>query len=411
MSASPGARRARLSKAALYLAALGAGAAIAQVTAETRPVAAEHARVRTPATRAQRPARRAQPVTAATAALGAAAVTLELAGDPEAVPERQVAPEREAALERETALEHQTAPEHQTALEHQAATEREAAPDRTPSPSPGERATGAAYRDGMIITGTTPHRLILFTFDDGPDPGTTPLLLDRLDDVGIKAVFFLVASRIAGATPRERHQATIAREIARRGHLIGGHTVDHVQMPLLDDAAAVSELAREAEIFERVFGSRPWLFRPPFGAHSQRIDQHLAARRYTTVLWNLGAGDFQVRTAEEVFRTWLKVLERREREYGDRGGIVLLHDTYPWSVDAFQMIVSHLMARNCELLDTDEELYDIVDDLDFFYVPRGDAPAEAEAPPVRVADALIAERQTRLRESTERRCKSLAAAY
>jgi peptidoglycan-N-acetylglucosamine deacetylase len=364
MSASGGLRRAPLKRAALYLIALGGGVGLAQLTvpAASVPVATDRAVV-VPA-------------------------QIEESGD---------------ATANEPIIPISTAEEAPVVAEPEL--------DRKAALSEAERATGGAYRDGMIITGTTPHRLILFTFDDGPDPATTPLLLDRLDDVGIKAVFFLVASRIAGATPIERHQATIAREIARRGHIVGGHTIDHVQMPLLDDAAALAQLSGTDEIFQRVFGSRPWLFRPPFGAHSQRIDQHLAARRYTMVLWNLGAGDFQVRTAEEVYRTWLKVLERREREFGDRGGIVLLHDTYPWSVDAFQMIVSHLMARNCELLDGDEELYDIVDDLDFFYVPRGDALAEAEAPAVRVSDALIAERQRRLRETTARRCKSLAAAY
>ena len=364
MSGSRGVQPAWLNRAALYSIALAAGAGIAQLTVPAASVSTPPGREVLPPTQPAEPGDQA-----------VAQDIVPISAAPETLPVEAPEPDRKAGL------------------------------------SQAERATGGAYRDGMIITGTTPHRLILFTFDDGPDPATTPLLLDRLDDVGIKAVFFLVASRIAGATPIERHQATIARDIARRGHIVGGHTIDHVQMPLLDDAAALAQLSGTDEIFQRVFGSRPWLFRPPFGAHSQRIDQHLAARRYTTVLWNLGAGDFQVRTAEEVYRTWLKVLERREREFGDRGGIVLLHDTYPWSVDAFQMIVSHLMARNCELLDGDEELYDIVDDLDFFYVPRGDALAEAEAPAVRVSDALIAERQRRLRETTARRCKSLAAAY
>jgi peptidoglycan/xylan/chitin deacetylase (PgdA/CDA1 family) len=295
----------------------------------------------------------------------------------------------------------------------------EASEEHAPPPVPAEPglspealALGGAYKDGMIITGSTPHRLILFTFDDGPDTTTTPLLLDRLDEAGIKAVFFLVASRFSDSTPLERRQAAVAREIMRRGHLIGGHTLDHVQLPLLDDAEVKRQLSESDAIFERVLGSRAWLFRPPFGAHSQRVDQLIAARGYTSVLWNLGAGDFQVRTAEEVYRTWLKVFERREREFGDRGGIVLLHDTHAWSVDAFQMIVSHLLQRNCELFEQDgEELYDFVDDLTYFYVPRGDAVAEAEAPAMELAPELLAERQARLRESTARRCRSLAAAY
>ena len=270
---------------------------------------------------------------------------------------------------------------------------------------------GERYEDGLIITGSTPHRLILFTFDDGPDPRTTPLLLDRLDESGVKAVFFLVASRMVGTTPIERHQAAIAREIARRGHMIGGHTLDHVQLPLLDDEQIEHQLDESERIFQQVLGGIPRLFRPPFGAHSERVDQHLVAHRYTPVLWNLGAGDFQVRTTDEVFDIWLKVLERREREHGDRGGIVLLHDTYAWSVDAFERIYAYLQAQNCRLLERGEELYDVVDDLAFFYIPRADADEEAEAPAAQPPADVLAARQAALRERTARRCKSLASAF
>jgi peptidoglycan/xylan/chitin deacetylase (PgdA/CDA1 family) len=270
---------------------------------------------------------------------------------------------------------------------------------------------GERFGDGLIITGSTPHRLILFTFDDGPDPRTTPLLLDRLDEAGVKAVFFLVASRMTGATPIERHQAAIAREIGRRGHLIGGHTLDHVQLPLLDDEQVEHQLDESERIFQQALGGVPRLFRPPFGAHSERVDQHLVAHHYTPVLWNLGAGDFQVRTTDEVFDIWLKVLERRERENGDRGGIVLLHDTYAWSVDAFERIYAYLQAQNCLLLERGEELYDVVDDLEYFYVPRNGADEEVEAPRAEPPEEVLAARQAVLRERTARRCKSLASAF
>ncbi len=268
---------------------------------------------------------------------------------------------------------------------------------------------GEDYRDGAIITGATPHRLILFTFDDGPDHRTTPMLLDRLDEAGIRAVFFLVANRFAGTTPFERKDAAVAREIARRGHLVGNHTLDHAQLPLLDEEAALHQIISAEAIFEDVLGGRPWLFRPPFGAHSQRIDSLLAERGYTSMLWNLGGGDFQVRSAQEVFDTWQKVFARREIENGDRGGIILLHDTYSWSVDAFERIVSFLRARNCELLASSEELYDFVDDPALFYVPRGAGqPGDTLAPPAQLAPAVLEARQARLRETETLRCRSLA---
>lgn len=313
---------------------------------------------------------------------------------PVAIVEPALAPERAAPA---------PAPHVPAVLEGDA----EVAPPAPPAPEP-MRPFARALRDGMVISGRTPHRLILFTFDDGPDPRNTPRLLDELDEVGVKAVFFLTASRIAGRGPWEQRNQALAREILRRGHIVGNHTVDHAQLPLLDDAGVLAQVEGADAVFASVLGERTWLMRPPGGARSARVDGLLAERGYTQVLWNLGTGDFQVRSADDVFRTFLRVLERRERENGDRGGIVLMHDTHEWSVEAFPRMVSWLREQNCDLLESGEELYDIVDDPALFFAPRGDASASAEAPMSSANRAVIAERQRLLREETTRRCARLA---
>jgi hypothetical protein len=78
-------------------------------------------------------------------------------------------------------------------------------------------------------------------------------------------------------------------------------------------------------------------------------------------------------------------------------------------VDAFQRIVSHLRARNCELLDNDEELFDFVDDPSLFFVPRADGDASMVAPPVVLPADELAARQARLRETEALRCRLLAS--
>jgi peptidoglycan/xylan/chitin deacetylase (PgdA/CDA1 family) len=276
------------------------------------------------------------------------------------------------------------------------------------SPPTAEHAgLGESMRDGQIMTGTTAHRLILFTFDDGPDRRTTPLLLDRLDAAGVRAVFFLTGSRLGLDTPTLRQQSMIARDIRARGHIVASHTYDHLQLPLLNDEDVRYQITRAEDVFTQVFGARPWLIRPPGGGHSARVDAILAERGYTTVLWNIGAGDFQVRSANEVLDTWRRVYERLEGE-GQRGGIVLLHDTYSWSVEAFQHIFNELQDRNCELLDRGQELFDIVDDPAMFYVPRdGRSPSTVAPSLVLTADALE-QRQVKLRAQTTARCRSLA---
>jgi peptidoglycan/xylan/chitin deacetylase (PgdA/CDA1 family) len=293
------------------------------------------------------------------------------------------------------------------------------APDRAPiAPEPIAEVDEPAQRtstfgrevsDGLVMSGATSHRLIMFTFDDGPDPRNTPRLLDHLDTYGVRAVFFLTASRMRGTGAWVEENRELAREIVRRGHLVGNHTVDHAQLPTLDNAQLAEQIDGADEIFTRVLGSRSWLLRPPGGARSARVDRMLASRGYTQMMWNLGTGDFQVRSAEEVLEVWTRVLARREREHGERGGIVLLHDTHAWSVDAFPMIMSYLRDRNCELLEQGEELYDIVDDPAVFHVARADQDASVLAPPAAPEARVLEERQALIREATAQRCAAVAA--
>jgi peptidoglycan/xylan/chitin deacetylase (PgdA/CDA1 family) len=290
---------------------------------------------------------------------------------------------------------------------------------RTPAPSVALDAPRAAdvpevgfgerFARGLTIRGATPNRLILFTFDDGPDRSTTPALLDRLDAAGVHAVFFLSGQRIRGDNKQQRDQQEIARETVRRGHIVASHTVDHLPLPTLDTSVIVEGIAANEQIFQDVFGKRPWLFRPPFGVHTNRTDALFQDRGYTLIFWNLGTGDYQVRTAEDVHVTWSRVFARRELENGEHGGVILLHDTHAWSVEAFTLIYDDLMARNCRALDAGEELYDIVDDPSLFFAPRGDAPPGTDAPPAVLSAELLRARQARLHDATQQRCSAIAA--
>lgn len=255
--------------------------------------------------------------------------------------------------------------------------------------------TGLRFPSGLTIYGGTRRRAILFTFDDGPSLRTTPRLLDILDELDIKAVFFVKSESFGNGNPWEREHAAIVREIVRRGHLVGNHTETHRQLPLLSNAEIDAELAVSERKIEWTLGRTPRLIRPPGGALSERVEQLLAERGYSSVMWALYAGDLEVDTAEDVVRTFFRVLDRRELDTGDRGGIVLMHDTKHHSVEALPRLVEALGKRNCKLLDKDEELYDIVDDLGYF-VP-GHEP-----------DQTLEERQAEIRDRARRSCHTVA---
>jgi peptidoglycan/xylan/chitin deacetylase (PgdA/CDA1 family) len=195
------------------------------------------------------------------------------------------------------------------------------------------------------------------------------------------------------------------REIVRRGHYVGTHTMDHIQLPLVSTADMTTQVDQSADLIEGITGVRPIWVRPPGGSRSPRVDGYLARTGFTQMLWNLGTGDFQVRSSDDVLTTFRRVLERREAEAGERGGIVLLHDIHAWSVEAFPRIVAYLDQRNCALLEQGEELFDFVDDPALFYQRRSENDdASTVAPIVTLDEGMLEVRQARARIRAEARC-------
>lgn len=237
-------------------------------------------------------------------------------------------------------------------------------------------ARGTSVPRPALITGQTPHRHIHFTFDDGPDPRTTPRLLDVLDRAGVKATFFFSTSRFAGRQARNAGASALAREIVRRGHTAGSHSFEHQRMGRMSAEQARVQIARSERAFLHAVGApTPW-FRPPFGSHGPSVDRLLAEGGYTTVMWNIGLADWVARPPEQVVATFWKKVAHNEAA-GVRGGIVLLHDTHAWSIDAFERILASIAERNCELVARGQEPYDIVDSLVAFVVSPEAATQEA----------------------------------
>ena len=94
----------------------------------------------------------------------------------------------------------------------------------------GPRLLARAF--GTVTGVRTSAPAAALTLDDGPDPETTPAVLDLLGRAGAKATFFLVGARAA------RHPELVAR-IAAEGHAVGNHGWDHPALPTLAPAEIV----------------------------------------------------------------------------------------------------------------------------------------------------------------------------
>ena len=136
---------------------------------------------------------------------------------------------------------------------------------------------------GSIVAVRTGEKLIALTFDDGPDPEWTPLVLDALARHGMRATFFLVGERAA------RHPELVARILAE-GHETGSHSWDHPSLPELPPAAVAEQIARTRAVLPPGGAA---LLRPPYG-HQSLATWRLARREgYRVVMWSIAAGDWR----------------------------------------------------------------------------------------------------------------------
>ena len=164
---------------------------------------------------------------------------------------------------------------------------------------------------GLSGVGRPDH--VALTFDDGPDPASTPLILDALATFGWRATFFCLGSQA-------RKSPGLVREIVARGHEIGVHGDSHRSQLLRPAPAVVRDVRDSRSLLEDQTGQALHWFRPPYGGVSAA--SIVAARRtgLRMVLWTTWGLDWK---AEATGRT---IAADVRRTYVP-GATVLLHDS------------------------------------------------------------------------------------
>ncbi|MEN3304384.1 MAG: hypothetical protein V7603_586 [Micromonosporaceae bacterium] len=163
------------------------------------------------------------------------------------------------------------------------------------------------------LTGVGRPDHVALTFDDGPHPLSTPRFLELLDQLAVKATFFLLGRWAANAPG-------LVGEIAAGGHEIAVHGYDHRCLLVRGPRATHDDLARARDVISDAAGRPVSWFRPPYGVLT--AGTLLATRRLglTPVLWTAWGRDWSARaTPGSVYRTVTADL--------GGGGTILLHDS------------------------------------------------------------------------------------
>lgn len=185
--------------------------------------------------------------------------------------------------------------------------------------------------EALVMTRTRDACLRYLSFDDGPEPGHTPKLLDTLAKHGVKASFFLVGEKI------EQYPEIVQRIVAE-GHMIGNHSYSHWSFSNMNLTKQLDEVYRTDALL-RLFDNRPHhRMRPPSGYIGAQLLLHFARRKRNLVYWSYDSLDYQDAPVETL-------IARLRDDPPAPGDIVLMHDDSDKAAEALDVMLPEWLAQ------------------------------------------------------------------
>lgn len=156
------------------------------------------------------------------------------------------------------------------------------------------------------------QKRVCLTFDDGPDPETTPYLLDLLAEQKIRATFFCIGKRV-------RAYPELVKRMDDEGHLVENHTFHHHWWTnFLLKKGLKREIEKTQEAIQEIIGRAPRYFRSPMGLTNPHWKGALIEAGLTLVGWDIRTFDRKVDSPRPLVERVLKRVSP--------GSILVLHD-------------------------------------------------------------------------------------
>lgn len=177
---------------------------------------------------------------------------------------------------------------------------------------------------------------VALTFDDGPSPKYTPLLLDGLKERNVRATFFLLGKNV-------KENQELVQRMQAEGHLLGNHTYNHVQLNKIPETTARQEILKtNNEIYEAT-GKYPEYMRPPYGAWKKNMELCV---EMLPVFWDIDTLDWKSQNVDAILKA--------AGEEPEDGSIILMHDEYQTSVEAALLLIDRLKEKGYEFVTVDK---------------------------------------------------------
>jgi peptidoglycan/xylan/chitin deacetylase (PgdA/CDA1 family) len=196
---------------------------------------------------------------------------------------------------------------------------------------------GTGPSGSMLYTGSAG---VALTFDDGPDPIYTPIILDMLKANGVKATFCLVGRRA-------RLSPGLIRRIVAEGHTLCNHSTFHdLSLGKYSDVQINSDLQETLDVLHAaVPGAKVKYFRAPGGNYTTALVRDAANLGMRSLYWAVDPRDWDFATygsGQSMVNHIISVVEGQTRP----GSIVLSHDlNKPDTMAAYRVLLPWLKAR------------------------------------------------------------------
>ena len=170
-------------------------------------------------------------------------------------------------------------------------------------------------------------KAVALTFDDGPDPDSTPRILDILLENDLKATFFVIGRKAV-------NHPELLRRIVDEGHTIANHSYSHHYLiALFSTQKLQTDIQRCNDAIRDITGHVPLFFRPPFGVTNPRYAAVLKDLQMQSIGWSLRSMDTRAKNKYQLIRKIISKLKGKD--------IVLLHDHLPLTADTLPDIIGH----------------------------------------------------------------------
>jgi len=186
----------------------------------------------------------------------------------------------------------------------------------------------------------TSNNKILLTLDDGPNPGTTELILKKLNEHNIKALFFCIGKNVQSSPE-------LSNQILSEGHTIGNHTFNHKRITNINSIEFKDEIDSFNSLLKEKFNHEVKYFRPPYGRFNYSTNKIIKNRNLKNIMWSLLTYDY---------KNDFNIVKFSIKKHLKNNSIIVLHDGMKSKViilDSISLIIDEAAAKDFEIGEPD----------------------------------------------------------